>query len=249
RAPRNRGRRLHRQGRQARVREGRDGHRRRTHDPGQEGPGRRSRDRDRAVQGAAPGQGRRQGHHREGRRRRQEGRGQARVTTGELFRVSASALTRNKLRAFLTLLGVIIGVATVVAVVSVISGLNAYVKDKVIGLNPDIVIFDKYGIITSREEWLMAMKRRSLTMTDMEIVRRECRLCAQVGARGDRTRPVKYGDKKLSDVEIQGHTPNMGEAMSFDIASGRYFTQTEYDHDAAVGVIGWDVQDQLFPGI
>ena len=171
------------------------------------------------------------------------------MTTGELFRVSASALTRNKLRAFLTLLGVIIGVATVVGVVSVISGLNAYVKDKVIGLNPDIVIFDKYGIITSREEWLMAMKRRSLTMTDMEIVRRECRLCAQVGARGERTRPVKFGDKKLPAVEIQGHTPNMGEAMSFDIASGRYFTETEYDHAAGVAVIGWDVQDQLFPNM
>ena len=111
------------------------------------------------------------------------------MTTAELFRVSPSALTRHKLRAFLTLLGVIIGVATVVGVVSVISGLNAYVKDKVIGLNPDIVIFDKYGIITSREEWLMARKRRDLTLTDMEVVRRECRLCAQVGARGERNRP------------------------------------------------------------
>jgi len=168
------------------------------------------------------------------------------MTNGELFRVSASALTRHKLRAFLTLLGVIIGVATVVGVVSVISGLNAYVKDKVIGLNPDIVIFTKYGIITSREEWLIAMKRRDITLTDMQIVRRECRLCAQVGGRGDRTRPVKYGDRKLSDVGIQGHTPNMGEAMSFDIASGRYFTQAEYDQAASVAVIGWDVQDQLF---
>ena len=95
------------------------------------------------------------------------------MTTAELFRVSSSALTRNKLRAFLTLLGVIIGVATVVGVVSVISGLNSYVKDKVIGLNPDIVIFDKYGIITSREEWLIARKRRDLTLTDMQIVRRD----------------------------------------------------------------------------
>ena len=169
------------------------------------------------------------------------------MTTRELFRVSAAALTRHKLRAFLTLLGVIIGVATVVGVVSVISGLNAYVKDKVIGLNPDIVIFTKYGIITSREEWLIAMKRRDITLTDMQIVRRECRLCAQVGGRGDRTRPVKYGDRKLSDVAIQGHTPNMGEAMSFDIASGRYFTEAEYDQAASVAVIGWDVQDQLFP--
>src|SRR5262249_11603471 len=93
------------------------------------------------------------------------------------------------------------------------------------------------------------MKRKNITLTDMAIVRAECRLCAEVGARGDRRRPVKYGDKKLSDVQIQGHTPNMGAAMNFDIASGRYFTQTEYEHDAAVAVIAWDVQDQLFPGI
>ena len=171
------------------------------------------------------------------------------MRTVELFRLSSSALTRHKMRAFLTLLGVIIGVATVVGVVSVISGLNSYVKDKLFGLNPDIVIFTKYGIITSREEWLIARKRRDITLTDMEIIRRECRLCEQVGGRGDRTRPVKYLDRKLADVEIQGHTANMGEAMSFDIATGRYFTSAEYDHASAVGVIGWDVQDQLFPHV
>ncbi|HEX7254265.1 MAG TPA: ABC transporter permease [Thermoanaerobaculia bacterium] len=168
------------------------------------------------------------------------------MTTAELFRVSSSALTRHKMRAFLTLLGVIIGVATVVAVVSVISGLNTYVREKVIGLNPDIVIFTKYGVITSREEWLIARKRAPVTMNDMAVVRRECRLCAEVGARGDRTRPIKYEDRKLSDVNIQGHTPNMGEAMKFDITSGRYFTSAEYDHAESVAVIGWDVQDQLF---
>jgi putative ABC transport system permease protein len=171
------------------------------------------------------------------------------MTTSELFRVSSSALTRHKLRAFLTLLGVIIGVATVVGVVSVISGLNSYVKDKVIGLNPDIVIFDKYGIITSREEWLMARKRRNLTLTDMEVVRRECRRCQEVGARGERRRPVKYETRTLPEVDIQGHTPNMSAAQNFDIVSGRYFTQTEYDQSVPVAVIGWDVQDELFPNI
>jgi putative ABC transport system permease protein len=171
------------------------------------------------------------------------------VTSSELFRVSASALTRHKLRAFLTLLGVIIGVATVVGVVSVISGLNSYVKEKIIGLNPDIVIFTKYGIITSREEWLLARKRRDLTLTDMEVVRRECRLCESIGAQGERRRPVKYGDHKLPEAEIQGHTPNMGEAMNFDVASGRYFTEAEYNQSAPVAVIGWDVQDELFPNI
>ncbi len=171
------------------------------------------------------------------------------MTTSELFRVSSSALTRHKLRAFLTLLGVIIGVATVVGVVSVISGLNTYVKDKVIGLNPDIVIFDKYGIITSREEWLLARKRRDLTLTDMEVVRRECRLCQEVGARGERRRAVKYEDHVLADVEIQGHTPNMSAAQNFDIVNGRYFTEAEYNQSVAVAVIGWDVQDELFPNL
>src|SRR4029450_8405861 len=79
-------------------------------------------DRDRSLQGSAPGQGRRPGPDREGRR--EEGPPQARMTTSELFRVSSAALTRHKLRAFLTLLGVIIGVATVGGVVSGISGLN-----------------------------------------------------------------------------------------------------------------------------
>jgi len=170
------------------------------------------------------------------------------VTNSELFRVSAAALTRHKMRAALTLLGVIIGVATVVAVVSVISGLNAYVRDKVIGLNPDIVIFDKYGIIMGREEWLIALKRRPLTLTDMDIVRRECVRCAQVGARSERNRPVKYGTRKLN-VDIQGHTPNMGEAMNFDISNGRYLTQAEYDQSSAVAVIGWDLQDYFFANV
>ena len=169
------------------------------------------------------------------------------MTLRELFRVASAALTRHKLRAFLTLLGVIFGVATVVAVVSVISGLNTYVREKVFALNPDVVIFTKFGIITSRDEFLAALKRRDLTMTDMEIVRRECRLCTQVGGRGERARTVKYGDRKLRNVGVQGHTANMNEAMSFDISSGRYFTKAEYDLAAAVAVIGWDVQDELFP--
>jgi putative ABC transport system permease protein len=168
------------------------------------------------------------------------------MRTVELFRLSSSALTRHKMRAFLTLLGVIIGVATVVGVVSVISGLNTYVKDKLFGLNPDIVIFTKYGIITSREEWLIARKRRDVTLTDMSVVRQECRLCDEVGGEGDRTRPVKFMDRKLSDVQIQGHTANMTSLLRVDVATGRYFTANEYDHAAAVAVIGWDVQDQLF---
>ena len=144
------------------------------------------------------------------------------MKAGDSFASPLLALTRHKLRAFLTLLGVIIASRPRRRRLRHF-GLNSYVNDKVIGLNPDTRDFTKYGIITSREEWLIARKRRDLTLTDMEIVRRECRLCEQVGGRGDRNRMVKYGDRKLADVGIQGHTATWARAMSFDIANGRYY--------------------------
>jgi hypothetical protein len=102
----------------------------------------------------------------------------------ELFAVSLQALRLNKLRSGLTLLGVIIGVMTVVSVLSVISGLNDYVLNKVVNLNPDVIVFAKYGIIRSRQEFIMATKRKPVTMRDLQIVSAECRSCAAVGAPG-----------------------------------------------------------------
>ena len=84
----------------------------------------------------------------------------------EVFAVAVGALRRHKLRSFLTLLGVIIGVMTVVSVVSIISGLNANVRDKVLNLNPDVIVFTKYGIIKNRSEFLIARKRKAITLRD-----------------------------------------------------------------------------------
>src|SRR2546421_6453143 len=95
----------------------------------------------------------------------------------ELFQVSLQALRRNKLRSGLTLLGVIIGVTTVVSVLSVISGLNDYVGTKVGNLNPDVLVFTKYGLIRSRAEFILARKRKPVTMRDMRIIREECKTC------------------------------------------------------------------------
>ena len=74
--------------------------------------------------------------------------------------MALQALRLNKLRSGLTLLGVIIGVMTVVSVLSVISGLNDYVLNKVVNLNPDVIVFTKYGILRSRQEFIMATKRK-----------------------------------------------------------------------------------------
>ena len=72
----------------------------------------------------------------------------------ELLDEALRAIRSHPLRSFLTLLGIIIGVATLVGVVSVISGLNAYVTDKVFALSPDVFVISKFGIIRSREEFI-----------------------------------------------------------------------------------------------
>ena len=94
------------------------------------------------------------------------------MLNGELLRVAWRAISAHKLRSFLTLLGVIIGVMTVIAVVSVISGLNNYVATKLFSLSPDVYTVERFGIITSRDEFLEAIKRKRVQKTDFEAFQR-----------------------------------------------------------------------------
>jgi len=171
------------------------------------------------------------------------------MSFSELLQVAVTALRRNKLRSFLTLLGVIIGVMTVVAVVSVISGLNGYVQDKVLNLNPDVLVFTKYGIIRGRQEYLLARKRKPITIRDAQIVAKECRSCAAVGTNVREQANVHVGPRKLAGVSIQGYSANMESMLNVDLEGGRFFTPVEDQHAAPVAVIGYDVKDQCFPTV
>src|SRR5205809_7990783 len=103
----------------------------------------------------------------------------------ELFAVSLQALRLNKLRSGLTLLGVIIGVMTVVSVLSVIIVLNDYVLNKVVNLNPDVIVVTKHGILRSGREFIMATNHNPVTMRDLPTATAECRSCAAVGGSGE----------------------------------------------------------------
>ncbi len=166
---------------------------------------------------------------------------------GELLRVAWKAVTAHKLRSFLTLLGVIIGVMTVVAVVAVISGLNNYVATKIFSLAPDVYVVTRWGIITSREEFLAALKRKPISKSELDQVLRLAKSAERIGASTGVTRLARYGSAKLSDVQISGTTANMSEIRNLDLESGRFFTETENEHRAYVAVIGSDVKDELFP--
>ena len=164
----------------------------------------------------------------------------------ETLRIAASALGTHKLRSFLTLLGVIIGVMTVVSVVSIIAGLNNYIKEKVFQLSPDVYVITKFGIITSREAFLEAVKRKDIDWADYDAIRQRCHSCDAVGVNENRRDTVKRGSKKLTRVRVQGGTPNMAEISNIDLDIGRFFTPAENTHAANVAVIGTDVRDEVF---
>jgi putative ABC transport system permease protein len=165
----------------------------------------------------------------------------------ELLREVLRTVRSNALRSFLTLLGVIIGVATLVSVVAVISGLNAYVRDKVFALAPDVFVISKFGIIRSREEFVAAMKRRDFDRRDYQRVAPLLRRARRVGAELGGAMVVKYGGHRLTDVAVHGTTANYGDMMSLDLAAGRYFLDGEAAAGEPVAVIGWDVKQELFP--
>ncbi|HEX9162471.1 MAG TPA: ABC transporter permease [Thermoanaerobaculia bacterium] len=164
----------------------------------------------------------------------------------ETIRIAATALNTHKLRSFLTLLGVIIGVMTVVSVVSIIAGLNNFVSEKLFQLNPDVYVVTQFGIITSREQFLEAVKRKPVTWEDYEAARARCHTCAEIGAHLSTRGGVKRESKRLAGVQIQGGTANIAQINNLDLETGRFFTQTEDQHAALAAVIGSDVRDELF---
>jgi putative ABC transport system permease protein len=166
---------------------------------------------------------------------------------GELARSAFSSLHTHKVRSVLTLLGIIIGVMTLVGVASVISGLNSYVSERVIQLSPDVFFVTKFGIIRSREEFLDALKRPDIGFRDIEILASELTKAEAVAADAGTQATVKAMGRHLANMQVHGTTANYGAILNLDIAAGRYFTEGEAEAGNAVAVIGWDIKDELFP--
>ncbi len=167
----------------------------------------------------------------------------------ELFRAALRAIRAHKLRSFLTLLGIIIGVTTIVGVVGIITGLNTYVKEKIIVLAPDMYIVTRFGIIRSREEFLKAIKRPQLSWEEYQRLNSGVLThAAMVGTRSFKQLPVNVGDKRLADTIVVGGTANFAPILGFDTqGNGRLFTDAEDQSAANVAVIGADIKDQVFP--
>ena len=167
----------------------------------------------------------------------------------ETIWLALDTLRAHKLRSFLTLLGVILAVTTLVAVMSVVNGLNLYVSDKIANLGSNAFVVDRFGIITNFEEWSKAKKRPPLGLDDVQILRDGMRLASQVAAMENTTADVRYGNNLFEDASILGVTPNYLEMRSLEVSSGRALTEADEMHRAPVCFIGADLVKQFFPGV
>jgi putative ABC transport system permease protein len=176
--------------------------------------------------------------------------GKTSMSMGEAVRIATASLWAHKMRSVLTLLGVVIGVTSVIAVVSLVSGLNDFVAKRVEGnLGADVFMINRSpSIITSIDQWADAQKRRKFHYDDYEAVRDACRSCVAVAANTQKIGQVKYGTNYLSDSNIIGFTHEMPEVMSRELEEGRYFTRLDVERSAPVCDVGFDIADKLVPG-
>ncbi len=169
----------------------------------------------------------------------------------EAFRIALQAILSHKLRAFLTLIGVIIGVASVIVVGASISGLNTYVIDRVsriLGVNHFMIARMANVGPLSEEEWEKRDRRnKRLRWEDFEWVQANCPLCKEVGAEASRNVDLKQNGEELFRTNIAGVTANLAEIEDKTIADGRFIQTNEVQSSAFVIVIGAELREKFFP--
>ena len=168
----------------------------------------------------------------------------------EAVAIATSSLWAHKLRSILTLIGVVIGVTSVIAVVSLINGANQYVATRVFRLGADVFGLSRQpSIITNVDDFLEFQKRKRITYEDFEAVRESCASCKEVGAALGGRVETKSGVNSLKDTNLRAWTPQMPELYDVDLVSGRHITETDLHDAAPVCVIGNDIVENLMPGL
>ena len=168
----------------------------------------------------------------------------------EAFLVALGSLRSNKLRTALTLVGIVVGVAAVIAVVTIIQGLDNKVATTFSSQGSTVFTVSKRPqIIRSREEFVKFNKRKDVTHEDAEAVARLCTACWRVGVAANVRETVKHADQKFENVNIRGVTPTtMFDIDGRSIDVGRVWTDAEGLSGREICVVGPDVLTNLFGG-
>ncbi len=169
----------------------------------------------------------------------------------ETIKLAFSAIWAHKLRSFLTLLGMIIGVTAFMVVLSLLQGFNSYVDEKVAGIGSNTFNVQRFNFEDFKDtDTIAAAQRRNteLSFDELEFIRQRARLVEQIAAKaGNVSSDVRRDSETLANVSITGAEPAIRDIENLDIAEGRYFTDAENDNSMRVAYVGVDIANNLFP--
>jgi putative ABC transport system permease protein len=169
----------------------------------------------------------------------------------DALKIALQSIFAHKLRAFLTLIGIIIGVASVVAVGASISGLNTYVTEKVgkiLGTNHFMIARMAFSGRMSDDEFELRNRRnKRINWDDYEWIRDHCTSCSEVGAEVGGNADLKQDGIEFPGTLVFGASANMVDIEDKEIEDGRFLSQDEVQRSALVVVLGGDIKDKFFP--
>ncbi|MBX7170401.1 MAG: ABC transporter permease [Pyrinomonadaceae bacterium] len=168
----------------------------------------------------------------------------------ESLKLASASILAHKLRSFLTLLGVIFGVATVIVVVSLIEGFNAYVDEKIANIGTNAFSVQRFSVEDfSSVEILNAARRRNkdVTLDDLQALKTHGGFIKEAGGKAGSMADIKFGEQKLLNVQVKASSPNIAEIEKIEAAEGRYFINTEDENRKFVCFIGSETAEKLFP--
>ncbi|MYD84859.1 MAG: ABC transporter permease [Acidobacteria bacterium] len=165
----------------------------------------------------------------------------------EMVRIALSAIWANKLRSFLTILGNVVAVSSIITLVSLIQGITEEVESVILSeVGADAFLVDRRGIMRSEEDLERTRNNPRITLADAEAIRRFASGVTAVMAEGRRSGEVRYRQHVLESVRIQGVTEEFIRFSTFNAEIGRLMTPAEVRRKRNVAVLGSDTADRLF---
>ncbi len=168
---------------------------------------------------------------------------------GGLLKLAFDALRANKLRSGLTLLGVLIGVTSVMTIVSALEGMMGAIKADLAVLGPSTFIVSKMSIVTSDEMFREKIKRKPLKDDLYPLIKRGCPMCEEIATRARTQARVQYQTKALRNVQIMGSTSNLPNIIDLTVAQGRFHSSEDDYYKKNVAYIGDAIREEFFEGL
>ena len=163
----------------------------------------------------------------------------------EALKLAMQSLWANKLRSILTLIGVVMGVASVIMVITLTNTANDYFGTKLTGYGADVFTLDREGLIFNAEDYFRFQKRKILKMEDFEAIRDGCHSCKEVGALLSKTTNVVHNNHSSTDTGVRGYTAAMFSLNNLNVVVGRALTEGDVEHATRTAVVGYDIVDNL----